>query len=191
MRLFQSFCLNITSLHFNCASLFLRVVGYYEFWSSRRGCNTVWPEQIKLGVYSHINFAFATIHPKTYEVLPANEWDVPLYKHPADLKQYDPNLKVMIVLGGWTFNDPGPAATLFFDLAASEEKQKKFVKSVSFMSTCDFDGVNLDWEYPEASDWSGRPADYDNFPRFTVNLKSSLDKTPGRSKLSITLPALY
>ncbi|KAG2001597.1 hypothetical protein GB937_010039 [Aspergillus fischeri] len=190
----EEFCGNKTVKHETCSKdkYLSRVVGYYEGWSSRRGCNTVWPEQIKLGVYSHINFAFATIHPETYEVLPADERDVPLYKRLTDLKQYDPNLKVMIALGGWTFNDPGPTATLFSDLAASEEKQKKFFKSlVSFMSTYDFDGVDLDWEYPEASDRSGRPADYDNFPKFMANLKNSLDKTPGRSELSITLPASY
>ncbi|OGM39528.1 hypothetical protein ABOM_012089 [Aspergillus bombycis] len=190
----KEFCGNKTVTHKTCSKdgYLSRVVGYYEGWSTRRACNQFWPEQIPLGVYSHINFAFATIDPETYEVLPADEADAPLYERLTTLKQYDPDLKVMIALGGWTFNDPGPTATIFSDIAASEEKQKKFFKSlVSFMSTHDFDGVDLDWEYPEADDRNGKPADYGNFPKFLANLKSTLDKTPGRNELSITLPASY
>jgi hypothetical protein len=59
-----------------------------------------------------------------------------------------------------------------------------------FLSTYDLDGVDLDWEYPEAEDRNGRPEDYKNFPTFMANLKSALDST-GRNELSITLPASY
>ncbi|KAI9038720.1 uncharacterized protein KD926_010455 [Aspergillus affinis] len=190
----KEFCGNKTVTHKTCSKdgYLSRVVGYYEGWSTRRACNTFWPEMIPLGVYSHINFAFATIDPETYEVLPADEADIPLYERLTTLKRYDPDLKVLIALGGWTFNDLGLIATVFSDIAASAEKQEKFFKSlVSFMSTYDFDGVDLDWEYPEADDRSGKPVDYDNFPKFLANLKSTLDKTPGRNELSITLPASY
>jgi GH18 family chitinase len=169
-----------------------RVVGYYEGWSTRRPCHAFWPEQIPLGVYSHINFAFATIDPDTYQVLPSDKRDVDLYSRLTSLKTYDKDLKVMIAIGGWTFNDPGRTGTVFSDLAASEEKQDKFITSlISFMSTHDFDGIDLDWEYPEADDRNGRPEDYKNFPKFMSRLKNELKKTPGRSEISITLPASY
>ena len=122
-----------------------RVVGYYESWSNRRTCNTFYPEQIPLGVYTHLNFAFATIDPETFEVKPASSSDTKLYTRLTDLKKQDPDLKVFIALGGWTFNDPGPTATTFSDLAASEANQKAFFKSLSsFMSTYNFDGVDID-----------------------------------------------
>ncbi|KAL2811037.1 glycoside hydrolase superfamily [Aspergillus granulosus] len=190
----KEFCGNTTVRHPTCAKdgYMTRVVGYYEGWSSRRPCNKFWPEQIPVGVYSHINFAFATIDPETYEVGPADKQDVDLYKRLVAIKEYDKDVKILIALGGWTFNDPGPTATVFSDLAASEEKQKKFFKSlVSFMSTYGFDGVDLDWEYPRADDRSGRPEDFKNFPKFMANLKKTLNQTPGRSELSITLPASY
>jgi chitinase len=67
-----------------------------------------------------------------------------------------------------------------------------FIKSlVSFMSTYDFNGVDLDWEYPAAEDRSGRPEDFENYPRFISNLKKALRATGGRDGLSITLPASY
>lgn len=49
------------------------------------------------------------------------------------------------------------------------------------------DGIDLDWEYPEADDRSGRPEDFANFPKFMKNLKAALKKY----EVSITLPASY
>ncbi|KAI3088813.1 CAZyme family GH18 [Penicillium roqueforti] len=190
----KEFCGNKTVNHKTCSKdrYLSRVVGYYEGWSTRRPCHRFWPEQIPLGVYSHINFAFATIDPETYKVLPADNRDKDLYKRIAALKTYDPNVKILIALGGWTFNDPGPTATIFSDLAASETKQKIFFESlINFLSVHDFDGVDLDWEYPEADDRSGKPEDYKNFPTFMENLRKALDGTGGRNTLSITLPASY
>jgi chitinase len=52
------------------------------------------------------------------------------------LKQSDPKLKIYIAVGGWAFNDPGPTATTFSDLAASVPRQKIFMESLlSFMAT--------------------------------------------------------
>jgi chitinase len=168
------------------------VVGYYEGWGARRPCNAFFPEQIPRGVYSIINFAFATIDPQTFEVLPATPEDIPLYKRLTALKKDDPTLRIYIAIGGWTFNDPGPTATVFSDIARSEANQKKFIKSlIAFLNKYDMDGVDLDWEYPEAPDRSGRPEDFKNFPKFMENLSKELQQTAGRGGLSITLPASF
>ncbi|RYP56698.1 hypothetical protein DL771_011637 [Monosporascus sp. 5C6A] len=168
----------------------VRVVGYFESWAQNRPCNVFWPEDIPVGLYTHINFAFATIDPVTFKVGPASQLDIGLYKRLALIKQKDPDLKLYIAIGGWTFNDPGPTQTVFSDLAASVPRQKVFIQSlISFMSTYGFDGVDLDWEYPRAPDRAGREVDYENFPKFMKRLKESLD---GASKgISITLPASY
>jgi GH18 family chitinase len=167
-----------------------RVVGYYEGWAARRPCNAFMPEQIPAGIYTHLNFAFATIDPVTFEVRPASAADTKLYKRLTTLKQIDPDLKVLIAIGGWTFNDPGPTATTFSDIARSETAQKAFIKSlVSMISTYDFDGVDLDWEYPVAKDRSGRDEDFENFPKFLANLKKGLKGTGGRDEVTLTLPA--
>ncbi|OBT56197.1 hypothetical protein VE04_02873 [Pseudogymnoascus sp. 24MN13] len=170
-----------------------RVVGYFEGWATRRGCNAFFPEQIPRGVYSIINFAFATIDPVTFEVIPASEEDIPLYRRLAALKSDDPTLQTYIAIGGWTFNDEGSGTErIFGNIASSEENQKKFFKSlVAFLSKYDFNGVDLDWEYPEAPDRSGKGEDYVNFPKFMTNLKAAISQTAGRGGLSITLPASY
>lgn len=149
-----------------------------------------WPEQIPIGIYSHINFAFAIIDPKTFKIAPSSPDDVNLYKRLMLLKQRDPGLKVYIAVGGWAFNDPGPTATTFSDLSASVPRQKVFMESLlSFMSTYGFDGIDLDWEYPKASDRSGREVDFDNFPKFMARLKDTL--SAASKGLTITLPASY
>ncbi|KAL5327258.1 hypothetical protein ACEPPN_004952 [Leptodophora sp. 'Broadleaf-Isolate-01'] len=118
--------------------------------------------------------------------------DEDLVKRLTNLKKADPGLSVFVALGGWTFNDPGPTATTFGDIARSEANTKKFTSSlISFMSTYNFDGVDLDWEYPEADDRSGQSDDYANLSTFLGRTKSTLKATGGRDGLSITLPASY
>ncbi|GKZ91107.1 hypothetical protein AnigIFM59636_003304 [Aspergillus niger] len=102
-------------------------------------------EQIPLGVYTHINVALAVIDPDTFEVRPSLTADIELFKRVARLKQEDPDLKVYIAIGGWSYNDPGPTAMTFSDLAASTSNQNKFFDSLTkFMSTYDLDGVDID-----------------------------------------------
>lgn len=70
-------------------------------------------------------------------------------------KKRDHSLKVFVAFGGWTFNDPGPTAKVFTNLANSDENMDKFFRSlISFMTTYDFDGVDIDWEYPVDEGWS-------------------------------------
>ncbi|KAJ3462340.1 hypothetical protein MRS44_007126 [Fusarium solani] len=167
-----------------------RVVGYFEGWARTRPCEKFWPEQIPVGLYTHINFAFATIDPKTFEVKADKESDLNTYRRLMFQKEKDPELKVYLAVGGWTFNDPGPTEKTFSDLAASVPRQKAFMKSLlSFMSTHNFDGLDLDWEYPQAIDRGGREVDFANFPKFMASLKKMLDAND--KGLTITLPASY
>jgi chitinase len=48
------------------------------------------------------------------------------------------------------------------------------------MATYNFDGIDLDWEYPVADDHGGRPEDYKNLPILLKNLKTALKATRGR-----------
>lgn len=170
------------------SSRFKRVVGYYETWSTGRACNRFYPEQIPSGIYSHINIAFASIDPSTFELVPASKDDINMYKRVSGLKAKDSNLKVLLAVGGWTFNDPGPTATTFSDIAKSEAAQRNFFDSIlKFMTNYNLDGVDIDWEYPEADDRSGRPEDFANFPKFMKNLKAAMKNY----EVSITLPASY
>ncbi|KLP13453.1 chitinase [Fusarium fujikuroi] len=169
-----------------------RVVGYIEGWASTRSCDSFKPSNIPDGVYTHINFAFASIDPKTFQIVPASSKDPALYRELTRKKKIDPKLKVFIAIGGWAFNDPGPTVTTFSDIARSDANQRTFIKSlISFMATYGFDGVDIDWEYPAADDREGREEDFVNLPKFLSNIKSALKQSGERNGLSIAIPASY
>ncbi len=58
------------------------------------GCDAMYPESVAAGFYTHLNFAFASIDPKTFAVVPAEDGDVQLYGRLTGLKSLYPNLKV-------------------------------------------------------------------------------------------------
>jgi chitinase len=78
----------------------------------------------------------------------------------VQLKQLNPNLKVLISIGGW---NPPTYNTLFDQAASTETQRQAFVSScinmfisgniASGVSTGTlFNGIDLDWEFPNAND---------------------------------------
>lgn len=124
-----------------------RTIGYYEGWNFQRPCGNMEPEDIPLGHWTHINFAFALINPKTFHIEDMDPGTGSRYGRVAALKERQPNLKIWIAVGGWAMNDPGPYRTAFSDMAASEANQDKFFDSLlTFLRRYNLDGVDLDWE---------------------------------------------
>lgn len=123
-----------------------RTIAYYEGWSPTRPCDAVWPETLKVDGYTHINFAFAFIDPKTYAIAPMDSSQQSLFARITALKDINPSLEVWISIGGWSMNEPTqPTAATFSDLAGSATAQAAFGESlISFMTTYGFDGVDID-----------------------------------------------
>ncbi|KAK3386681.1 putative chitinase [Podospora didyma] len=169
-----------------------RIVGYYEGWSTTKSCQTMTPDQIPLGVYTHLNFAFASIDPNTFRIVDEDATSGKFYTQLTALKVKSPGLQVWISVGGWSFNDPGPTFNTFSTLAGNVFAQAEFFASlISFMATNGFDGVDLDWEYPVAPERGGSPADLANYPSFLRNLRNAMNQSGYKFGLSITLPSSY
>ncbi|KAI9775414.1 MAG: hypothetical protein M1839_001109 [Geoglossum umbratile] len=153
----------------------------------------LFPEELPVSAYTHLNFAFASINPSTFEIAPASESDVKLYSRLTNLKTANPGLQVWISIGGWTMNDPDqPTASTFSDLAGSTANQQRFFSSlISFMTTYGFDGVDVDWEYPGADDRSGRPEDFANYPTFLRNLRNAFHAAGHNYGVTITCPSSF
>lgn len=125
-----------------------RVIGYYyEGWAVHRVCKRMIPENIPMGVYTHINFAFGSIDPVTFEAIPASAGDTDLWRRVISLKRLDPNLRIWLAIGGWTFNDDNqPTRTTFSDIVLSPQNSLTFIRSIiKLLVTYGFDGVDLDW----------------------------------------------
>ncbi|KAM5436321.1 putative chitinase [Microsporum ferrugineum] len=82
-------------------------------------------EDIPLGYYTHINFAFA-LDPNIFRIAPMDPKTGSLYPQVTALKDRQPDLEVWIAVGGWAMNGPGPTRTTFSELAVSEFRQDSF-----------------------------------------------------------------
>ncbi|KAI9297305.1 glycoside hydrolase [Neoconidiobolus thromboides FSU 785] len=132
-----------------------RVIGYYTSWSIYD--RNYQPTDVLVEKLTHINYAFADI--KDGEIALGDPWadaQKPYDKDPnilgnlgqfnephGPIRQRNPNIKVLISVGGWTFSK------YFSVVASTEENRVKFANSIlNFLIKYKLDGVDLDWEFP-------------------------------------------
>merc|ERR1712142_716789 len=83
------------------------------------------------------------------------------------LKEKNPNLKVLVSVGGWT-----AGGWIFSQMAETHEGRAKFIKSVvHFIKYFGFDGMDLDWEYPALDMWPVVPTNPEDKQHFTSLMK--------------------
>uniref|UniRef100_A0A1B0DAE5 Uncharacterized protein n=1 Tax=Phlebotomus papatasi TaxID=29031 RepID=A0A1B0DAE5_PHLPP len=86
------------------------------------------------------------------------------------MKKANPHLKVTLAIGGWN-----EGSVKYSQMSADPSRRAKFVKNaVAFIKRYNFDGLDLDWEYPTQRD--GKPEDKENFVSLVMELKSELRK---------------
>lgn len=103
---------------------------------------------LEVGALTHINYAFAFVDPDSYEIVPMDsQTPSSLFSETTALKTINPDLKVFISVGGWTFSDNDTVTQpLLGDISADKSKRAKFAsKIVKFMDLHGFDGFDLDW----------------------------------------------
>lgn len=128
-----------------------------------------------------------------------------LYGHWNQLKQLkkkNPNLKVVISLGGWTWSK-------YFSDAALPANREAFVKScvdqfvkgdvagkdgkvVPGLAKGVFDGIDIDWEYPGSQGEAGnivRAEDTQNFTALLTEFRKQLNAVDKNLLLTIAAPA--
>ncbi|OCL06227.1 glycoside hydrolase family 18 protein, partial [Glonium stellatum] len=171
------------------ASITKRTIGYYESWSNTRKCQNVAPEDLNLNGFTHINFAFAFFDPSSFQIAPMDGTSASLYNRFTALKDKNRGLQTWISVGGWSFTDPGPTRTAYSDMTSSSGNRQKFISGlIKFMDTYSFDGVDLDWEYPQADDRGGKAADKENYVALVKEMRAAFGSKYG---ISMTLPTSY
>lgn len=129
-----------------------------------KGAHTLIEEDVmKL---THINYAFALI--QNGEVTGSHLKNLDILKK---MKALNPNLKTVISIGGW-------GAGGFSEAASTAESREKFADTaVEFMINNDFDGIDIDWEYPCSSlaGIASSPEDKFNFTLMLQEIRKRLD----------------
>ncbi|WP_297201046.1 glycosyl hydrolase family 18 protein, partial [uncultured Pluralibacter sp.] len=135
---------------------------------------------------THLNYAFGLIYNdekgETVAALkdPARLHQIWLSpKTIADLRQIpalrkqNPNLKVLLSVGGW-------GARGFSGAAESPESRAVFIRSVQeVVARYGLDGIDLDWEFPVSGAWGAidsKPEDRDNFTALLKETRQALAK---------------
>lgn len=134
------------------------IVGYATYW------DTVMPDPTLL---THINYAFAHIK-SDFETLDIKT--VSRLKKIAGLKSRNPDLKVLLSVGGW-------GAGNFSEMAADDTHRKNFCNNcLAAIKQYNLDGIDLDWEYPTSSSAgiSSSSSDTKNFTKLCKELRETL-----------------
>ncbi|KAF2166320.1 glycoside hydrolase family 18 protein [Zasmidium cellare ATCC 36951] len=181
----------------NTDNVYKRVVGYYEAWAARRSCQAWKPTDLPVDGLTHLNFAFAYIEPESYELATMDDaTPAELFSETTDVKNLrtrDEALNVFISVGGWKFSDNNTKnQPLFGEIARDTDKCQKFAHNVvKFMDQYGFDGLDIDWEYPGASDRGGQPDDTKNFVQLVRILRETFYKQSRPLGLTFTIPTSY
>lgn len=116
---------------------------------------------------THINVAFG--HVKDSRITVANTRNLDTL---SKLRDYNPNLGILLSLGGW-------GAGGFSEAAATPEGREIFASTaVEILKDAQLDGIDVDWEYPcyGITGITAQPEDKQNFTLLLKELRQALDR---------------
>ncbi|WP_409291232.1 glycoside hydrolase family 18 protein [Peribacillus sp. SCS-37] len=167
-----------------------KIIAYFPSWNIYGRDFQV--KDIDAAKITHINYAFANI--QDGKMVLGDPWADVDKPFPGDeqssvkgnfgqlihLKESYPHLKTLISVGGWTWSGA------FSDAALTDESRDKFAKSaVKFLRDYQFDGVDLDWEYPVSGGLESnikRPQDKQNYTLLLAEIRHELDQAGKEDK---------
>ncbi len=146
-------------------------------------------ENIAAKKLTHINYAFVNV--QNGEAFLTNlKTDSVNFRKLNLLKKINPDLKILISIGGWAWSEN------FSDAVLTDSSRRKFAQSsVKIISDYNLDGVDIDWEYPGMpgeEDNVYRKEDKENFSLMFKEIRAELDKlekSTGKKKLLTTATA--
>ncbi|HBM9260300.1 TPA: glycoside hydrolase family 18 protein [Citrobacter freundii] len=133
---------------------------------------------------THLNYSFGLVYnnekdetndalkdaSKLHQIWLSQKVQDDLLKIPQ-LRKQNPNLKVLLSVGGW-------GARGFSGAAATKDTRAVFIQSAQeIIAQYGLDGIDLDWEYPVNGAWGlveSQPADRANFTALLTELRAAL-----------------
>ncbi|XP_050672534.1 probable chitinase 10 isoform X2 [Leptidea sinapis] len=155
-----------------------KVVCYYTNWAwYRPGSGKFTPSEIDPTLCTHIIYAFAVLDSTQLVLKPHDNWlDVENKFYEKVIALKSSGVKVLLGLGGW--NDS--AGDKYSRLVNNVNNRRKFVvHALDFLNQYEFDGLDLDWEYPKC--WQvecekGPASDKQGFTELVKELRGAFSR---------------
>ncbi|MEP7287749.1 MAG: glycoside hydrolase family 18 protein [Chloroflexota bacterium] len=181
-----------------------KIVGYYTSYSIYT--RQYFVTDIPANQLTHLNYAALDVSDNG-QCVTSDLWADMQYSYPSDkpaerlrgnfkqlqlLKKANPNLKILMTVGGWE------QSKNFSNAALTQQSRIRFGRScVAFMKEYGFDGIDIDWRYPVSGglvENSGHPEDRENFTLLLAELRGQLEYWSQRDNtrylLTIAAPAV-
>lgn len=148
---------------------------YYGTWAVYRPGNGKFDvEDFDPMLCTHAIYGFAGLDENTHEIVaidPYNDlydnWGKGGYIRFTNLKQKNPDLKTILGIGGWN-----EGSIRYSEMAADASFRQTFIASVmDFLTKYNFDGLDLDWEYP--AERGGQTVDKEDYVQLIKELKEA------------------
>lgn len=156
------------------------IIGYVGGYHGLYDTSMVDPKKL-----THINYAFVVIK-NNRAYLEHEKTDTVNFRNLLKLKKINPNIKILISIGGWG------GSRYFSDAAFTDTAREAFAASaVAIVRKYNLDGVDIDWEYPNDIGAGNiyRPEDKHNYTLMFQKLRLDLDtleKQTGRKQCLTT-----
>ncbi len=157
------------------------VMCYFGSWATYRWSTGKFDvENIDPFICTHLVYGFAGLDEAEYTIKsldPYNDLEEDYgkgaFKRFTALKNQNPNLVTLLAIGGWN-----EGATKYSEMAMTYERRARFIDScVEMINEHNFDGLDLDWEYPGGRlDSPGSPDDKENFPHLLREMRVVFDQ---------------
>ena len=135
-----------------------KIVGYFTDWT---GMNV---NDVQYDKLTHINYSF---------LIPMEDGNVRPFEQESKLRElitkaHANGVKVMISVGGWSYKN-AELDPVFAKAASTDATREKLVDNiVQCVNTYNFDGADIDWEYPDPG------TEADNYLKLMQGLNSKL-----------------
>lgn len=155
------------------------------------------PQSMPVEDLTHILYAFAKPDAESGEAKLSDPWadtDIKIWDDAGPtgclgalevLRQRNPNLKLLLSIGGWTYSSDLATAV------ATPDKRRAFVtSSVEILRKHRLDGIDIDWEYPQNATQSQLYVDLLRDFRLELDSEALRESLPRHQfELSIACPA--
>ncbi|XP_076763527.1 putative chitinase 2 [Xylocopa sonorina] len=149
------------------------VTCYVASWAVYRASNGKFTiDNVRPELCTHLVYAFAGLDNETWAIRSLDpgmdiENGIGNYKKMTQLREKNPELNVLLAIGGWNEGSESYSA-----LAANATRRSTFIRSVvNFLRKYGFNGFDIDWEYPGSR--GGDSMDRENFVHLVKELKEA------------------